>query len=93
MQSIPATARPFFQDYDFERLDPEGDSNLIIERLLAYGNRDEVRWLLSRYGQARLRRWISESGNQRLPHRRYRLWCVLLDVTESLREPATLWPY
>jgi hypothetical protein len=93
MQSIPETALPFFQEYDFERLDPERDGDLVIERLLAYGNRDEVRWLLRHYGQARVQHWLSEAGTRRLSRRRYRLWCVLLDVAESLREPAPIWPY
>jgi hypothetical protein len=93
MQSIPETALSFFQEYDFERLDPERDGDLVIERLLAYGNRDEVHWLLKHYGQCRVQQWLSEAGTRRLPGRRYRLWCVLLDVAESLREPAPIWPY
>jgi hypothetical protein len=93
VQSIPKTALPFFQEYDFEHLDPERDGDLIIERLLAYGNRDEVRWLLRHYGRARVQRWLSEAGPQRLPRCRYRLWCVLLDVAKSRSEPAPIWPY
>jgi hypothetical protein len=93
MQSIPGSTLPFFQEYDFERLDPERDSDLVIERLLAYGNRDEVRWLLLQYGQARIQNWLFESGSRLLPRRRYRLWCVLLNVIETKREPAPIWPY
>ena len=93
MQPIPESTRPFFQEYDFEKLDPGRDSALVIERLLAYGNREEVRWLLSSYGEARVRGWLSESGTHRLPRRRYRLWCVLFNVPETLREPPALWPY
>jgi hypothetical protein len=93
MQPIPVTAAAFFQEYEFERLDSEQDADLVIERLLAYGNRDEIRWLLQRYGEARLRQWLSTGGRRRLPRRRYRMWCILLDVPESLREPSPLWPY
>lgn len=93
MLSIPETTRPFFQEYDPEHLDPERDSDLVIERLLAYGNREEVRWLLAQYGPPRVQGWLSESGLRRLPRRRYRLWCVLLDVAESPRKHAPIWPY
>jgi hypothetical protein len=93
MQSIPETSRPFFQEFDFEHLVPERDGDLVIERLLAFGNREEVGWLLRYYGQTRLQKWLSEVGARRLPRRRYRLWCVLLDVTASVREPAPIWPY
>jgi len=93
VQSIPETTLPFFQEYDFDCLDPERDSDLVIERLLAYGNQDEVHWLLRYYGQARVQRWLSEAGTRRLPQRRYRLWCVLLNVVETLPKPALIWPY
>jgi hypothetical protein len=93
MPSIPASARPFFQEFNFEQIDPERHSDLVIERLLAFGNRDEESWLLRNYGLVRVQRWLSEIGINRLPPRRYRLWCVLLDVPESVQEPAPLWPY
>lgn len=93
MQSIPGTAQPFFQEYEFERLDLERDGDLIIERLLALGNRDEVSWLLRYYGRDNVRQWLSESGTQRLPRRRYKLWCVLLNVAESQRETKSVWPH
>ena len=93
MQTIPETSRPFFQEYDFEQLDPQRDGDLVIERLLAYGNREEVRWLISHYGKVRVRGWLAETGVRRLPKRRYRLWCVVLDVPASLRETAPIWQY
>jgi hypothetical protein len=93
MQSIPETAQPFFQEYDFAEIDPERNGDLVIERLLSFGNREEVGWLLNFYGQARVRGWLSEAGVWRLPRRRYRLWCVVLNVVGSLREPSPIWPY
>lgn len=92
MQAIPESTRPFFQEYDFGRIDPGRDSDLVIERLLAYGNREEVRWLLGHYGHKRVRGWLTASG-RRLPRRRYRLWCVLLDLHETPREREPVWPY
>ena len=93
MQAIPGTAEPFFQEYNFKSLDPERDRDLVIERLLAFGNRDEMRWLLRNYGLPSIQLCLSEPGARRLPRRRYRLWCVLLDVTEAQREQAPIWPY
>jgi hypothetical protein len=93
MPAIPETARPFFQEYVFEKLDPQRDDELVIERLLAYGNRAEVRWLLGQYGQRHVRGWLTASGRRRLPQRRYRLWCILMDVNEDLSDSAPVWPY
>ena len=93
MESIPETTKPFFQEYESERLNLERDGDLIIERILAYGNRDEVRRLLRYYGEDKVRRLLSESGTRRLPRRRYKLWRVLLNVAESQRESNSVWPY
>jgi len=93
MQSIPQTTQPFFQEYDFKRIDPDLNSDLIIERILAFGNREEVRWLLNFYGEARIQHWLSGKYSLRLPLRRYRLWCTLLNVVEMQRNPTSIWPY
>ena len=93
MQFIPKTARPFFQEFDLDQINLQRDGDLISERLLAFGNRDEVSWLLKQYGPGRIREWLSRDGVRRLSRRRFRLWCVLFDVPMSLHEPAPIWPY
>jgi hypothetical protein len=90
--TIPASAAPFFQEYRFDQLDPDRHASLVIERLLAYGNRAELRWLFETYGQARIRAWVAEMGAYHLPRRRCRLWCVLLDLPQPERRPG-IWPY
>jgi hypothetical protein len=42
--AIPFSTTPFFQEYDFDILDIQAHAHLIIERILTYGSRDEVRW-------------------------------------------------
>ncbi len=53
VDEIPRTLAQFFQEYTFENLDAERDAELVIERTLAWGNREELRWLFARYGRAR----------------------------------------
>jgi hypothetical protein len=93
MQRIPKTIMPFFQEYNFAVLDLERDIELILERVLQNGNREEVRWLLHYYGNKRVKQWIAVTGSRRLSKRRYHLWCVLLDVKETLRKTNPIWPY
>ncbi len=93
MQCIPKTTMPFFQEYNFAVLDLERDIELILERILQNGNREEVRWLLHHYGNKRVKQWITTTGSRRLSRRRYHLWCVLLDVKETLRKTNPIWPY
>jgi predicted nucleotidyltransferase component of viral defense system len=94
MQSIPETAAPFFQEYNFSALDVQIHASLIIERILAYGNRAEVRWLFDVYGIEALRAWVRQDGERRLPQRRYELWRTLLDIpVRRITERRQAWPY
>lgn len=89
---IPTSTRPFFQEYDFSILEVQEHSGLIIERILAYGNRAEIRWLLHTYGREQVKGWVVERGVYRLPVRRYNLWCFVFGL-EKKRKKRGAWPY
>jgi hypothetical protein len=76
---VPEALAPLFQEYRLQELSLQADRDLVIERVLAYGNREEVRWLLRRYGRAAVVDWLAERA-PRLPKRRHALWCVIFDV-------------
>jgi len=90
---IPVSTAPFFQEYNFSMLDADQHSALIIGRLLAYGNRNEVRWLFKTYGKAKLVQWVKQDGARLLPKRRYNLWCVLFDIIDAHEKKQTVWNY
>lgn len=91
-KKIPASARPFFQEYNVDLLDVDQHATLIIERILAYGSRAEVRWLLETYGRVQVRGWVAWSGLTRLSRRRYHLWCFVFDLPEG-EQPVRIWQY
>lgn len=91
-KKIPASARPFFQEYTVDLLDVDQHAALIIERILAYGSRTEVRWLLDIYGREQVRGWVARSGLARLSRRRYHLWCFVFDLPEG-EQPVRIWQY
>jgi len=82
---IPRSLAPCFQEYNLEQLDPARHTELIIERVLAYGDRRELRWLFDRYGREQTTNWVQRLGALRLPWRRYNLWCVLLELPPAQR--------
>jgi hypothetical protein len=93
---IPRSLASCFQEYDLERLDPTQHADLVIERVLAYGDRRELRWLFDHYGRTRVNDWVQRLGARRLPWRRYNLWCVLLGLSPARRarsEAQRIWPY
>jgi len=89
---IPTSAAPFFQEYDVRHLDVHQHASLIIERILAYGNRDEVHWLFETYGHEHVREWIAQAGVKRLPWRRFHLWCCVFDIPIP-EKPQRIWPH
>ncbi|HJW83225.1 MAG TPA: hypothetical protein VJ754_02870 [Anaerolineae bacterium] len=93
---IPVSLKPFFQEYDFGRLDAERHRDLVIERTLNYGNRREVRWLFDRYGREPIAAWVQERGAARLSRRRFSCWQTVLSITDFQRPRywrQTIWPY
>jgi len=94
--ALPPSIKPYFQEYDFSRLAVDIHAELVIERVLNYGNLEELRWLFTQYGWSPITQWVQERGEKRLSSRRYRLWCVLLEIPPSLF-PSTrktpLWTY
>lgn len=91
--AIPPSTRPFFQEYNFLSLDSQANAPLVMERLLAYGNRAEVRWLFQEYGKERLKAWVRQAGVQRLPRKRYHFFCLILDLTPNLENKSRIWAY
>jgi len=89
---IPVSARPFFQEYNLEHLDVDQHAALVIERILQYGNRAEVRWLSETYGRDQIRHWLIQSGMSRLSLRRYHLWRFVFDLQEGSK-PTGIWNY
>lgn len=95
-RGIPRSLAPFFQEYDLEKIEPDQHWELVIERTLAYGNRQELRWLFQRYGQSRIADWVRRMGWRRLPKRRFNLWCVLLEIEDPQKprlQEQRIWPH
>ena len=91
---IPRSLTACFQEYDIESLDPTRHQHLIIERVLAYGNRRELHWLFALYGRVNITGWVRQWGARRLPWRRYNLWCAFLGLEQPVRpKERQLWQH
>ena len=91
-KGIPVSLRPYFQEYNLDDLDPAQDAFTVIERTLGRGNRDELRWLFSHYGEERLATWLQTVGWRSLPRRRLLFWQTYFDL-DNLPERAGIWPH
>lgn len=91
-KGIPISLRPYFQEYNLDDLDPAQDAFTIIERTMARGKRDELRWLFSVYGAERLAQWVQKAGWRRLPRRRLVFWVTYFEL-ENLPQRQGIWPH
>jgi hypothetical protein len=84
---IPVGLKPYFQEYDIARLDIPRDANLIIQRVLEFGNWEEIRWLFETYGGRRIRLFLREHGQRWLNPVTFHYWRKLLGVRKWKTPP------
>ena len=61
---VPERLKSYFQEYNLDQLVPRRDANLIILRVLEFGNWDEIHWLFELYGTPRIRRFVRGLGER-----------------------------
>lgn len=86
---IPSSAAPYFQEYALDELDISKDADLIIGRILEYGDSKELKWLFAAYRTAQIRRFVCEYGFRALSPRSFNFWRIILKV-QSFRRPSWL---
>ncbi len=93
--SIPGSLRPYFQEYEAEKLRWVKDADLIIQRTLEYGDWPEVRWLFTVYRRERIRRFLREHGERWLSPVAFNYWRKLLGIRKWRPAPfeqVMTWP-
>jgi hypothetical protein len=79
MNSIPISLKPFLQEFDISKLNLEKDAFTIIERVLQFGNRQEIKWMFNTYSQEKILLWVMKYGNERLPQPHLSFWKIVLE--------------
>jgi hypothetical protein len=82
MSIIPQSLAPFFQEYDIAKLIPENDSHTIIERVLQFGNRAEIKWLFSVYPETEISNWVRTFSKDKLPQPHRAFWRIIFEIHE-----------
>jgi hypothetical protein len=79
---LPADAGWLFPEYDFETLDLERHSGVIVERVLERGTWEQLRWLFATYGEDRVADRVRRHGFRLLSKRSFALWRLVLGITD-----------
>lgn len=87
MNNVPARIRSYFPEARWEDLDPEVYPDAFMERVLEYGGREEVKWLIATYGPDAIRDFLRRKGARRLTKRSLNFWCLVLALPEVKPHP------
>jgi hypothetical protein len=79
---LPGSTAWLFPEYDFDSMDLQEHSGVIIERLLERGTWAQIRWLFATYGEVRVTNWVRQHGFRLLSKRSLALWRLALDITD-----------
>lgn len=82
-----------FWEYDFDKLAWDRHRNLVISRVLAYGNWRETCWLLDQVGDEGIRDHLVRTHGRGLSRPQLRYWETILglphqQVTEWMNDPG-----
>ena len=88
--SIPPALRRLFWEYDFDALRWEKDRDLVISRVLAFGNWRDTCWLLAQIGDEGVRDYLYRTEGRGLSRPQLRYWETVLGLP---RAQVTAWMY
>jgi hypothetical protein len=82
--------RALFWDVDRESIDPERNKRFIIERILARGDVDDVRWAQGLYGRSTLKEILLKAKT--LDRKSLSFWCNYfnIDKRQCIQKPSLL---
>ena len=86
MNLIPEQFEAALWSYDIRALDLGRDKELIITRLLNYGDWDAVRWVNKTYGEAAIRAVVSQPRRGVWLPRVLNFWLKMLGIELSLEK-------
>lgn len=95
--SLPASFRRFFWDVPLSSLSVERHRDFILGRLLEWGDREALRWVVRSYSPDVLREFLRGRGSEILSERNQRFWASVLELkrfesaTRSWRRRGRAW--
>ncbi|MFA5961199.1 MAG: hypothetical protein WC848_00775 [Parcubacteria group bacterium] len=78
METLQKTA--LFWDVDLKELNAQKNEKFVVERILAFGDTDDVRWASEQYGKEKLKQYALES-NKLNPKSQF-FWCQYFNLSQ-----------
>lgn len=78
VKELPERFKRYFWDVSFDELSFATNSRFIAERILNYGNQEDIKWLLSNLDRDFLKAIVKSSRNLNVKTRNY--WKLVLEL-------------
>ncbi len=78
---LPHFLKPLFWEYNFEKLNLKEDKDLIIQRLLQFGDLKAIKWLLKEVGHQEVKNWIKKNKGKGLSPRQLYFWMMYFKLS------------
>jgi hypothetical protein len=93
---IPENLHPYFQEYDVKQIDLAEQADLVIQRILEFGDWEDLRWLFFTYRVKRVLLFLKQHGERWLCPPVFNYWCKLIRIRKWQKSPfptakAELW--
>jgi len=76
-KQLPKEFKKYFWDVEFERLSFSKNLNLILCRLLGFGNMNAVRWLFANVSDGTIKKYLLSLGQRQLDARSFNFWSLI----------------
>lgn len=97
---LPQNLKKYFWEVDTDSLEIEGNAEYIISRILEYGDREAVSWLLKNFKPALIKKILRES--RFFSRRTANFWRLLFNMDKNKilclrrfyqKKQGNVWPY
>lgn len=98
--ALPKFLKNYFWDVNFSTLDSKQYPYFILERILEYGDKKALSWMMQCYPRSILKKVVVSSRS--LDHKSARFWALILNIDKnkilclkksSLAKQSKIWPY
>ena len=100
MALIPNFLKNYFWDVDFSKLNKKDHSEFIIERILEYGDKKEIKWMKKEFKLSQIKNVLQASRN--LSRKSANFWQIILGLDKDkilclkksfLKKQELIWKY
>ena len=100
MRHLPKFLHKYFREIDFAKLDFDKSKIYILKRILEYGDKKIVRWMVNNFTKDEIKNALKRLRG--FPAKTANFWALIFDIPRDevlclrrrlLREQKTLWPY